>query len=94
MHRREQFWDDPLAFDPERFIRKPELRSKGAAYMPFGGGPRICVGAAFALMEAVMVLGSLVRDYKIIVPNDCYPRPLTTVTLRPEGGIKAQMERV
>ena len=94
MHRKEQYWDDPLAFDPDRFIRNPELRAKGAAFMPFGGGPRICVGAAFALMEAVMVMGTLVRDYKIKVPSDCYPRPMMTVTLRPEGGIKARMKRV
>ena len=94
MHRKDAYWDDPLAFDPDRFIRNPELRAKGAAFMPFGAGPRICVGAAFALMEAVMVLATLIRDYKVTVAPDCYPRPKMTVTLRPEGGIKAVMERV
>ena len=94
MHRTERLWDDPLAFDPDRFIRQPELRAKGAPFMPFGGGPRICVGAAFALMEAVMVLASLMRDYKIKVADDCYPRPLMTVTLRPEGDIQARLERI
>ena len=94
MHRTERLWDDPLSFDPDRFIRQPELRAKGAPFMPFGGGPRICVGAAFALMEAVMVMASLMREYKIKVADDCYPRPKMTVTLRPEGGIKARMVRV
>ena len=94
MHRTERLWDDPLSFDPDRFIRQPELRAKGAPFMPFGGGPRICVGAAFALMEAVMVLASLMREYKIKVADDCYPRPKMTVTLRPDGGVKARMERV
>ena len=94
MHRTERLWDDPLSFDPDRFIRQPELRAKGAPFMPFGGGPRICVGAAFALMEAVMVLASLMREYRIKVADDCYPRPKMTVTLRPEGGIKARMVRV
>jgi len=94
MHRTERLWDDPLAFDPDRFIRQPELRKKGAPFMPFGGGPRICVGAAFAVMEAVMVLTSLVRDYEINIAPDCYPRPKMTVTLRPEGGISARMERI
>lgn len=93
MHRTERLWDDPLAFDPDRFMRQPELRAKGAPYMPFGAGPRICVGMAFALMEAVMALGTLMRDYDITVPEACYPRPLMTVTLRPEGGVPAKLTR-
>ena len=93
MHRTERLWDNPHAFDPDRFIRQPELKAKGAPYMPFGAGPRICVGMAFAIMEAVMALGTLVRDYDIQVPDDCYPRPLMTVTLRPEGGVPARMAK-
>lgn len=94
MHRTERLWENPNAFDPDRFIRQPELKAKGAPYMPFGAGPRICVGMAFAIMEAVMALGTLVRDYDIKVPDDCYPRPLMTVTLRPEGGVPARMVRL
>ncbi|WP_026941854.1 cytochrome P450 [Hellea balneolensis] len=94
MHRTERLWENPNAFDPDRFIRQPELKAKGAPYMPFGAGPRICVGMAFAVMEAVMALGTLVRDYDIEIPADCYPRPLMTVTLRPEGGVPARMVRV
>ena len=93
MHRTERLWDNPLAFDPDRFLRDPSLKAKGAPYMPFGAGPRICVGAAFATMEAVMSLARLVRDYDIQVPSDCYPKPLMTVTLRPEGGVPARMVR-
>ena len=93
MHRTERLWDNPLVFDPDRFLRQPELKSKGAPYMPFGAGPRICVGAAFATMEAVMALATLVRDYDIEIAEDCYPRPLMTVTLRPEGGVPARMLR-
>jgi cytochrome P450 len=93
MHRTERLWDNPLAFDPDRFLRDPSLKAKGAPYMPFGAGPRICVGAAFATMEAVMSLARLVRDYAVVVPEDCYPKPLMTVTLRPEGGVPARMAR-
>ncbi|MGB6319383.1 MAG: cytochrome P450, partial [Litorimonas sp.] len=93
MHRTERLWDDPLSFDPDRFIRQPELRAKGAPYMPFGAGPRICVGAAFAVMEAVMVLATLARDYDVVVGEDVFPRPLMTVTLRPEGGVPAKLVR-
>lgn len=94
MHRTERLWDNPLLFDPDRFLRDPALRGKGAPYMPFGAGPRICVGAAFAVMEAVMVLATLARDYDIIIGDDVFPRPLMTVTLRPEGGVPARLERV
>jgi len=90
MHRTERLWDNPHAFDPDRFLRNPELRGKSAPFMPFGAGPRICVGAAFAIMEAVMALGTLVRDYDIQIPSDCFPRPLMTVTLRPDGGVPAR----
>ena len=93
MHRTERLWDNPNAFDPDRFVRQPELKAKGAPYMPFGAGPRICVGMAFAIMEAVMALATLVRDYDIQIPSDCYPRPLMTVTLRPEGGVPTRLER-
>ena len=93
MHRREALWDNPHAFDPDRFIRNPELRGKGSAFLPFGAGPRICVGMAFAMMEAVMALATLVRDFEVQVADDCYPRPLMTVTLRPEGGIPARLVR-
>lgn len=94
MHRAERLWDDPMAFDPDRFLRDPKLKAKGAPYMPFGMGPRICVGAAFAVMEAMMALATLVNDYDITVPEDCFPRPVMTVTLRPEGEIKAHFKRV
>ncbi len=91
MHRTERLWENPHAFDPDRFIRQPELKAKGAPYMPFGAGPRICVGMAFALMEAVMALATIVRGYDIQISEDCYPRPLMTVTLRPEGGVPARL---
>lgn len=90
MHRTERLWEEPLVFDPDRFLRNPSLKSKGAPFMPFGAGPRICVGAAFATMEAVMALATLVRGYDIQVKGNAYPRPLMTVTLRPEGGIEAR----
>ncbi len=93
MHRTERLWDNPNAFDPDRFIREPSLNRGRDKFMPFGAGPRVCVGAAFAIMEAVMALGTLVRDYDIQIPSDCFPRPKMTITLRPEGGVPARMVR-
>ena len=60
MHRTERLWDNPNAFDPDRFLRQPELSRGKDKFMPFGAGPRVCVGAAFAVMEAVMALATLV----------------------------------
>ncbi len=94
MHRVDRLWDQGMEFDPDRFVRNPELTQKGSPFMPFGAGPRICIGAAFALMEAQMVLASLIRDFDIIVAADCFPRPVMTVTLRPEGGIPARFKRI
>ena len=93
MHRAERLWDNPLAFDPDRFLRDPKLRAKGSPFMPFGAGPRICVGMAFAVMEAVMALATLVRDYDIQMPPELYPRPIMTVTLRPQGGVPAVLRK-
>jgi len=93
MHRAERLWDNPTAFDPDRFLDNPDLKSKGAPFMPFGAGPRICVGASFAVMEAMIVLATLSRDYDIVIPDECFPRPLMTVTLRPEGGIPVRFRQ-
>ena len=93
MHRTERLWDNPNAFDPDRFLRDPDLKGKGAPFKPFGAGPRICVGAAFATMEALMALGTLVREFDVHVGDEIYPRPVMTVTLRPEGGVPATFSK-
>lgn len=87
MHRTDRLWDQPNHFNPDRFLNQPELKAKGSAFMPFGAGPRICVGAAFAIMEAKMVLARLIQEYDFAVPSSCYPKPVMTVTLRPAGKI-------
>ena len=93
MHRTKRLWENPNAFDPDRFIRQPELSRGKHKFMPFGAGPRVCVGAAFAVMEAVMALATLVRDFEIRPEEGCYPRPVMTITLHPEGGIPVRVKR-
>ena len=93
MHRSKHLWNDPMSFDPDRFLRDPSLKGKGAPFKPFGAGPRICVGAAFATMESVMALATLVRDFRMEVADCVYPKPVMTVTLRPEGGVPAKLTR-
>jgi cytochrome P450 len=87
LHRHSLHWRDPNAFDPDRFAPGEGLASKRHIYMPFGGGPRICIGAAFAMMEATIVLASLVRSARFAAPEQQNIRPLLRITLRPENGL-------
>jgi cytochrome P450 len=88
IHRHRELWDEPERFDPERFT--PE-RSQGRArfaYLPFGGGPRICIGASLAMTEAQLILAAVAQRYRVrIVPGQDI-RLQNRVTLRPKGGIK------
>lgn len=83
IHHHSKYWDTPEIFQPDRFDEKPITYS----YLPFGGGPRMCIGNNFALMEMQLVLASILRNFNFkLVPNqDIWPRPL--VTLRPANGI-------
>jgi cytochrome P450 len=92
MHRHKRLWDNPERFDPDRFS---EERSEGRPrfqYMPFGAGPRICIGMKFAYMEAVAILGTLVRALRFL-PNPTHQIvPNIRITLRPEGGMPLYVE--
>ncbi|MBL4852871.1 MAG: cytochrome P450 [Robiginitomaculum sp.] len=93
MHRTPRLWDKPNVFDPDRFLRDPELNRGKGKFMPFGAGPRVCVGAAFAVMEAVMALATLVRDYEIKPNPNCHPKLKMKITLRPDCDIVASVKR-
>jgi len=82
MHRHQRLWRDPDAFDPDRFMpdQPPPSRS---VYMPFGAGPRICVGAQFALAEATLALAMLVRRFTITLADTEPLRPVAVVTTQP-----------
>jgi cytochrome P450 len=85
MHRDPALWEEPLKFDPDRFL--PE-RSKGRSrwqYLPFGGGPRSCIGDHFAMLEATLALATMVRGARIESLNDDFPlaTPFTVVAAEP-----------
>lgn len=87
LHRHPDHWDNPEGFDPERFF--PE-RAKGRhrfAYMPFGGGPRICIGNGFAMMEAQIIVAMMAQSYRLDLAAGHEVVPEATVTLRPKGGM-------
>ncbi|MCX8225485.1 MAG: cytochrome P450, partial [Sulfitobacter sp.] len=90
--RHEQLWDDPNAFKPERFEDRKSIDRY--AYLPFGDGPRICIGASFALQEAVIVLATLLSRYKFTAVKGKDPEPVMILTLRPNGGVWLTAEPV
>jgi cytochrome P450 len=93
LHRNPALWSDPLRFDPDRFAPgKLEERAK-LAYMPFGAGPRVCIGNHFALMEAKLILAMVARRWSIEVKDPASVRPDPKVTLRPASGMPARLQR-
>jgi cytochrome P450 len=91
-HRHPEFWDDPERFDPERWTGARAVQRPKYAYFPFGGGPRLCIGNNFALMEAQLVLATLAQRYRVrVVPH--HPVVLEPlITLRPKYGLQATLE--
>lgn len=83
LHRHHALWDSPDAFNPARFATAPDR----FAYLPFGDGPRICIGASFALQEAVIILATLLARFKFNRIPGKDPKPVMILTLRPEGGV-------
>ena len=91
-HRHPEFWDNPDTFEPERFTRGDEERPR-FAYFPFGGGPRICIGNNFALMEAQLLLATLAQRYRFTLVPQRPVVPEATVTLRPKYGIQMTLHQ-
>ena len=87
VHRHRKLWDDPDLFDPDRFLPEAEASRPRAQYMPFGGGPRVCIGQAFAMMEATVLLATFVRAARFDWDRKHLPEPVSRVTLRPAGGM-------
>jgi cytochrome P450 len=85
LHRREQTWPDPLRFDPTRFLGGEQSRRR-EGYLPFGAGPRLCIGRDFALVEATLVLAALLRDRTVHSPTATpAPAPAKLANLADSG---------
>ena len=87
MHRDPRYWERPQDFYPEHFSPEQEKERPRLAYMPFGAGPRMCIGNHFALMEMQLLLALLVRqfDFEAVEGHPIVPEPL--ITLKPKFGI-------
>lgn len=88
IHRHRRLWEDPDRFMPERFSPEREKTYPRTQYMPFGAGPRICIGNAFAMAEATALLATFLRAAQFDWDGGKEPEPISRVTLRPRGGMR------
>ena len=93
LHRHRALWTRPNAFDPNRFFGKARESIDRFAYLPFGVGPRICIGATFAIQEASIMVGTIMRHFTLEMVSGNTPWPVQKVTLRPKGGLPMIVRR-
>lgn len=92
VHRHRTLWDHPDAFDMTRFAEPNRSRLHRFQYLPFGAGPRICVGARFATVEALIILAHWLAARRFSLPDGPVSMPTGTVTLRPTNGMRLRVE--
>jgi cytochrome P450 len=92
-HRLTEFWEEPEQFRPERFAPEQAAERPRFAYFPFLGGPRQCIGNAFALMEAQLIIACVAQRFRLRMVPGYTPTPEPLVTLRPVGGLPMHLER-
>ncbi|MFE0457857.1 cytochrome P450 [Kitasatospora sp. NPDC058965] len=93
LHRHPEFWHEPERFDPERFSPEEAAKRPKHAYVPFGSGHRVCIGKHFAMSELVLVLATVARSHRLVMPAGA-PEvlPEALITLHPKGGVHLQLE--
>jgi cytochrome P450 len=93
LHRHRTLWETPERFDPDRFSPERSAGRPRFAYMPFGGGPHICIGMGMAMMEAVLILAVLAQRYRPRLKAPQEVRLRARITLAPADGLKMRLER-
>jgi cytochrome P450 len=93
LHRHRALRTKPNNFDPSRFLGDEREKIDRFAYLPFGVGPRICIGATFAIQEASIMVATIMRHFTLEMVAGCTPWPIQKVTLRPKGGLPMIIRR-
>jgi cytochrome P450 len=94
IHRDPRLWDDPREFRPERFLDEAAARERHRmAYLPFGTGPRICIGSSFALQELVLVLATVLQQFEVAAPAGWKLEPHVGFIRRPKGDLPLLVKR-
>ncbi len=91
-HRMPEFWPRPREFNPDRFSQANEQDRHRFAYIPFGAGPRQCIGEGFALTESVLVAAAIAQRFRLRIPEGYVAQLDPQITLHPKGGMKLQFE--
>jgi len=92
LHRHRLLWSEPDCFDPARFLGGEREKISRFGYLPFGAGPRVCIGSTFAMQEASIVLATLVRHFRLELEAGHEVWPVQRVSLRPKGGLPMTVE--
>ena len=93
LHRHRALRTKPNNFDPSRFLGDEREKIDRFAYLPFGVGPRICIGTTFAIQEASIMVATIMRHFTLEMVAGCTPWPIQKVTLRPKGGLPMIIRR-
>jgi cytochrome P450 len=93
LHRHRRHWQHPTAFIPDRFAGQSSPWTSGSAYLPFGAGPRICIGAAFALAEAQIMLAAMLQHYTLGIESKRPVMPVARLTIQPNHAPMFRLER-
>lgn len=94
LHRHQSYWKNPDVFDPDRFLPERESEMTQNAYIPFGIGPRICAGAAFASIEAVLIIARIIREFDFTIDDAAEIWPAARLTTRPTHQIMVRTRSV
>jgi cytochrome P450 len=93
LHRHQKWWKHPEFFNPARFLPPARAGIDRYVYMPFGAGPRGCIGSVFALQEAMIVISAIIREFELAVAPGHKVWPLHRITLRPRRGLPMTVQR-
>jgi cytochrome P450 len=93
MHRNPKYFPEPEKFDPDRWVPGFAQKLPRFAYFPFGGGPRQCIGAAFATMEATLLLVTIAQHFRLALVSQEPVKPVPSFTLRPKNGMTMKLEK-
>ena len=91
IQRHTALWDRPDVFDPDRFSDPASKESQRSAYLPFSAGPRVCLGASFAMQEGMLILAYLAQQFRFEPVEGHIPKPIARLTLRSENGIRLRV---
>ncbi len=93
LHRHPDFWDDAEDFNPQRFAPEHDTPRRSSAYLPFGAGPRTCLGSRFGLMEVMLVVAAIAQRYSLKLSAEQRVEADASLTLHPRGGLAMTLHR-